>query len=388
VHSPKNYLIALLALTTVGGAYLAWRQHGELEQLRTAAMNKGERATLQKRVWDLERNNKQLNDRLAASSRPGHSADPVAGGPPTDARAEGRPGRGTANSLQQLEAMRDLIAKPEFQALMSVQQKARVDALYAPLFKNLNLTPEQTEKLKTILADRQTTLQDVASAAREQGIDPRRDPEGFKKLMESTQADINASIKSVLGVSGYSQFENYEKTLPQRNVVSQLQQRLSYTDTPLTSSQAEQLVQILAANTPARPAATSGNASQIQPPTPPLGGPDGGMMTFTRGQDAGALGAVIGNFLSGAPGAGALTLSPDGRGAAVSGIAPVTPAAVTQSQSVLSAPQVAALQQIQQQQQSQQQINKLISESMSAQRGGPGGPPPPPPSATPRPGGG
>ena len=34
MKSPKNYLIALLALTTVGGSILAWQQYGELVELR------------------------------------------------------------------------------------------------------------------------------------------------------------------------------------------------------------------------------------------------------------------------------------------------------------------------------------------------------------------
>ncbi len=367
MNSPKNYLIGLLALTTIGGAYLAWQQYGELVELRAAALNKDERSDLQKRVWDLDKTNKQLNERLTAQARTGDPESPLA----TVPAMEGRAGRGPGNPMQQMNALRDLMAKPEVQALINVQQKARIDAQYAALFKNLNLSPEQTEKLKTILADRQTTLQDASAAAREQGIDPRRDPDSYQKLMASVQSDINASIKSVLGDSGFTQFESYEKTLPQRNVVNQLQQRLSYTDTPLTTTQAEQLVQILASNTPVRPAANVITATPIAPPPP---GP--------RSPDLGALGAVIGNLAGSGPGGGLLALAGDGGRSLTT--APVTSTAINQSQAVLSAPQVAALQQIQQQQQSQQQLAKLIGETMGPQ-GGRGGTPPP---TTPPPRGG
>jgi hypothetical protein len=54
VKSPKTYIILLLAATTVGGAALAWRQYGELLELRAAAMNRDERADWQRRVWELE----------------------------------------------------------------------------------------------------------------------------------------------------------------------------------------------------------------------------------------------------------------------------------------------------------------------------------------------
>jgi hypothetical protein len=76
---PKTYLIALLALTTVGGSMLAWQQYGELVELRAAAMNKDERADLQKRAWDLERLNKQLRDQLAAQRPSGEDGTIAAG---------------------------------------------------------------------------------------------------------------------------------------------------------------------------------------------------------------------------------------------------------------------------------------------------------------------
>ena len=404
MHSPKNSLLALLALTTIGGAVLSWQQYAELVELRATALNKDERADLQKRVWDLEKLNKQLRDRLAAQRPAGDDPEAlltaVSGDAPPDRRDRGdrggRGGPGGNNPLQQVAALRDLMAKPEVQALMSVQQKAAVEARYAALFKSLALTPEQADKLKTVLAERQTTMQDVMSAALDQGLDPRRDREAYQKLMDGARADVNASIKAVIGDSGFAQLENYEKTLPQRNVVNQLQQRLSYSDTPLTSAQADQLVQILANNTPPpapRPAGTPG-----QPPSGDrgpgaalvLGGAPGG----GRGPDLGALGAMIGGVMGGGGpgpgGPGGLLAFSGGGDRGGNATAPITPAAVSQAQAVLAAPQVAALQQLQQQQQSQQQLAKIVVDTFAAQNaatnapaGKTGGPPPPTPPKKP-----
>jgi hypothetical protein len=66
VKSPKNYLILLLLATTVGGAVFAWRQYAELVELRAAAMNRDERADLQKRLWELEKLNRELQGLIAA----------------------------------------------------------------------------------------------------------------------------------------------------------------------------------------------------------------------------------------------------------------------------------------------------------------------------------
>jgi len=62
----------------------------------------------------------------------------------------------------------------------------------------------------------------------------------------------------------FAQYQNYEQTLPQRNVVTQLAQSLSYTGTPLQDAQVAQLVNILAANTPAQNQNASGLGGCLQ----------------------------------------------------------------------------------------------------------------------------
>jgi hypothetical protein len=271
--------------------------------------------------------------------------------------------------------------KPEVQAMVNLQLKAAIESRYAPLFKNLNLPGEQIERLKTLLAERTTTVQDVMAAAREQGINPRENPDAFKKIMADAQDQINNSIKSVIGDQGFAQLTNYEQTLPQRNLVNELAQRLSYTSTPLTPAQAEQMVQILAANPAPRPASTSGRSGSPSGPPPSFGrgGPPSPGFS-SRGSD---IGGMIAGVLGGGPGGMG---GPDaGRGSV-----PVTSAAVVQSQTVLAPPQVAALQQIQQQQQTQQHLRQLVGETLNANQPARGGPPPGTSSggtATPAPGG-
>jgi hypothetical protein len=356
VKSPQSYIIIVLALTTIGGAGLAWNQYRELVELRAAAMNADERADWQKRAWDLERSNRELQDQLAALRGPNPDepdamlADANVQRPgPEDGRGRGGRGARGGGPQQQMNAIRELTAKPEVQALLRVQQQAAIDARYAALFRNLNLPPEQLSRLKNLLAERQTTVQDVMMAAREQGLNPRNDPAGFSKLLADAQNEINNGIKAIVGDSGFSQLQNYEQTLPQRSIVNELQQRLSYTDTPLTAVQADQLVQILASNTPQRATNTSATPDRGPAPRGGFGGPGGD----------------VGGIIAGAMGGGVFNAVMDA--GARGGAAPVTSAAVAQSQTVLAPPQVAALQQIQQQQQSQQQLQQLLRSSLSNQ---------------------
>jgi hypothetical protein len=389
VNTPKTYLILLLALTTVGGAALAWRQYGELVELRASAMNRDERADLQKRLWDLEKLNRELQDQMAARRGAGDdngmesllAAVPGGDGNEEDRRRKGdRDGRKGGNDpRQQFAAMQALMSKPEVQALLNLQQKAAIEQRYAALFKSLNLTAEQAGQLTSLLAERGNTRRDVAEAARTAGIDPRENPQAYRKLFADAQNELNNGIKAVIGEQGYAQYQNFEKTLPQRALVDSLQQRLSYSAAPLTPTQADQLVQILAANQPPRPAPGAGS----QPGQPPARGPGGGDFVFDRGGPPGGFDGRASELMIGAvggPGMGAIFGSDMGRGP---GGPTVTAAAVAQAQAVLAPSQIAVLQQIQQQQQSQQQLQQLVRDTLAANQpagpsgtAAPGSPPP------------
>ncbi|PHX85279.1 MAG: hypothetical protein CK538_07675 [Opitutia bacterium] len=357
MKSPKSYLVAILACTTVGGAAYAWKQYQELIALRAAALSGDERADLQKRLWASEKRAKDLADQLAAKRDSAGSEEAIAEvedgaaggerGPRGDRRTRGPGGPGgLTNALSTLQ-------KPEIQRALALQQKGQLDARYASLFKNLNLSPAQLDKFKNLLVERQTSAMDVFTAAREQGIDPRRDPDGFRSLLASTQADIDASIKASVGEEGFKQYKSFEQTMPQRATADQLSQRLSYTATPLTAAQSASMVQILGQTAPQRAAATPGQTS-----TRPVG------VTESAGSGRGGPTMMIGGGLPGGFGGGG---NPG---------TPITDAAVNLAQGVLSGPQVDALKQLQQEQAAQQKISQTFRETMGGNTGGGGGTPP------------
>jgi hypothetical protein len=241
-----------------------------------------------------------------------------------------------------------MMDRPESARLMAIQQKAQVDARYAALFKKLGLAPDKLAQLKALLGDKLSTPIDVLTAAGQQGINPIQNPQEFRQLVQSAQGEIDDKIKSVLNSTDYAQYQDYVQTEPQRAVVNQLQQSLSYTDTPLSAAQADQLTQILAEISPARaPGVVTGAA-----------------IAYTRspGSDSNVVVAV------GPP-------PPDGGMAGVfAGGSTITDAAVARAQTVLSTAQVQALQEIQQQQQTAAQLRQQIFQS------GPGSGPPAPPT--------
>lgn len=315
MKSPTNILIALLAASILAVGLVAYSQYRELILLR-AQVAANDTSALSKKLADAQKTIRSLEDRLAALRGRGmrDGADAAGGDNPDNAGANAR-GRGG-----RWGGFAALGNNPEFQKLLAIQAKGRISQTYGALFKSLNLGPDQLAQFQQLLADKQQAMMDVLQAAREQGINPRTDPDGFKTLMTQAVAQTDQSIQQAIGDGAFQQYQQYQQTLPERNVVNSLQQQLSYTQTPLTDDQSNALISLLQQNQPQR----AGNG--------------------TSGTGDGA----------GGPGPGIMALVNGG------GNARVTDDAVAQAQGVLSAPQVAVLQQVQQQQQAQQQMQQLM----------------------------
>ena len=337
----KTYLLLCLGLALAGETTLAWRQYRELVELRSAALAGDERAAFEARVEELKRRNYELQARLAALQLAKTAAESVA----DVAKAREVARESAATERAQLAALlangSDAAAKqdealallgamadtPEFQKLLALAQHGKVDAKYAALFKRLKLTPEEQARLESLLTDKQSAFADAMIAARDQGLTGKAARDLANTVANATQKDISGSIKDLLGPQRFSQYQNYERTLPQRDLVDQLTQRLSYTSTPLTTGQQDRLVNVLA-TTAAAPKPAPGASPQSVKPVAPI-----------------------------APLPGSLA----GLGVATVASAPITNTAVAQSQSFLSPQQVAALQQMRQQQQAQQMLNNVLS---------------------------
>lgn len=331
MHSAKNYAVAFLAFTTLAVGVLAWRQHQELIALRAAALDPKERADWQQRLWAAEKSRAELEQQLAAApAMSQEEANPNAGGPPDAAfpGIEGVRAAGRGSARNRFAALMD---QPDMQRMMALQHKAALDGRYADLFKQLGLTPEQLDQFKNLLVEKTTAAMDVLAAARDQGVNPRRDRDTFRQLVAESEADVDASIRSVLGESGFAQYKDFERTQPQRAVVDQLEQRLSYSSTPLTPDQSAQLVKILDATSPA----SSGSASP------------GGFLgaALTRAAPVAAFGQQTS----------------------------ISEAAINQSLGVLAAPQIEALRQLQQEQQAQAEMAAAFRNQARGNRASPGG---------------
>ena len=226
----KNTIIGVLFLTTIAGGIYGWTQHRQNNALNAQV------ATLTKDLKNAARPSPRrpaADDTTLAQLTTGDTPLAQTG---TDARA-------TARAKWQ-----NIRQSPKGSQLLAAQQRDLLDRRYASLYKTLNLSPDQLDKFKDLLVERQNAARDVITVAREQGLDPRTDRAEIQQLVQQAQADVDNSIATAIGQDKFAQYQNYDQTAPQRIVVNQIAQSLNATSNPLTPAQNDQLVALLAQN--------------------------------------------------------------------------------------------------------------------------------------------
>jgi hypothetical protein len=233
VTSPRNYLLVFLALTTLGGAALALKQHLEITRLN---------AVLQEKDLDAQLHQHEFETKLAAAQagadkKTTASTDDAASQSPADDQHQ--PGRS--------DNMQAMTSDSDSAKLMAM---ARLDRSYGPLFKQLNLSPAQLAAFQNLLVEKQSAARDVLIAARDQGLNLRTDRAEIAQLVAQSNAEVDNQIQSTLGPDDFAQYQGYEQTLPERNTVSRLQQMMSSTNTPIPDQEVQPLIDALAGNAP------------------------------------------------------------------------------------------------------------------------------------------
>ena len=153
----------------------------------------------------------------------------------TERRREAR----AAQLARALEAFED----PELRMDMIERQMQRLDRGYADFFKQLNLTPEELDALKTLMAEL-TLLRMEGGLRASAASDEKRKAlrEDYSNQMVLLSGDING----LLGEEDAKKLTQYKNTLEYRGEVENFERSLSYTDTPLNERQAEGLIKAFA----------------------------------------------------------------------------------------------------------------------------------------------
>jgi hypothetical protein len=242
---PSHILAAALALVSLGLASLVWRQRGEIARLhatleRTANVGGVRRGAGQPAASTLTR-------ALAVPlSRPARAVNSPARDdefvPASAAAAPKAPRRATG--------LARLMADPEFIRAFTMHQEGALDARFADLFRRLNLSGEELAQFKRLLVEKESVALDVVAISQETPGGPLPAAE-VSASIRAAQSSVESAILASLGRDRYAVYHDFERTIAERAMVARLEQRLSYTATPLQPAQAEAVVRILARDEPA-----------------------------------------------------------------------------------------------------------------------------------------
>ncbi|HVU22728.1 MAG TPA: hypothetical protein VHE13_01300 [Opitutus sp.] len=247
----KDLLLSGLALSTAALGWIVWWQAGEIRGLESAVASVAPVAPAAVHV-------SRVLSRVYAAIAPREENGIPEAGPERTGAEFIPPGLRGAGDIPRHAGAGDMLGRlmqdPEFVAALSQQRYALLDARFAALFRRLDLDPGELARFKRLLVEKDNVALDVITVGAT-GDAGTVSPELVRDGVRVAQAQVDREIAASLGSERYGVYRDYERTLAQRAVVVQLEQRLSYTPTPLTVPQADALVQILAANnSPARSA--------------------------------------------------------------------------------------------------------------------------------------
>lgn len=243
MSQPRLAAIAILGLSTVTAAGIAYHQYQRAEALTQALADRAESPSLPVPRQNLDSPTlASSDDESVARSDSDDDESEVE----ETANRDRDNGRGRFDRSAFGNRMQTLMSDPEYAQAFQKQQRARLDGPYAELFAQLNLPPAALSQLQNLLVEKQNAARDVFMAAREEGLGGRENRDQLRELLQLTQEEIDSQIRETIGDQNFETLQAYEQTAPQRAVVDQLETRLSYSGTPLNTAQADALTTILA----------------------------------------------------------------------------------------------------------------------------------------------
>jgi len=119
-----------------------------------------------------------------------------------------------------------------------------IEKSYGPYIAGLQMTPEQASALKDLIMKKQMVGANIGISMLGGDVDAAKRSELMQQAKTETDA-VDQQIKQFLGPDNYTQFQAYEKTVPERMAISTFKDQLGSGPTALTPDQEQQLVQAM-----------------------------------------------------------------------------------------------------------------------------------------------
>jgi hypothetical protein len=234
----KTIVAAALALAAGTGLYAVHQSSQLRAQLQTLQQ---EQAPLTAQLRLLEQEHTQAAQQLAALKE-------------ENARLKSGPSatellklRGQVGVLRQRAATNDakaapasglakMMSDPAMKEYVRQAQLQRLRSLYADLFKELQLTPEQTDQFLQLSVGKASTFLAKFTAPAQGAPDP---------APAEAANDRESQMRALLGDAGYARYNEFSDELPARSTVSLLNSQLGAS--PLNNEQSASLIQVVKA---------------------------------------------------------------------------------------------------------------------------------------------
>ncbi len=244
----KTKLLVLLATTIVVATAVAVRVNARARRAASeAAADAAETAALGVKIGDVE-------DRLRAAQAAHSELEKKIAALQTAATAAehaGSAGQKPSGAKRSLNPATVIANNPEKLAAYLKDFRESLYLKYGAMFHALGLSPEQIEKFLDLKVWTEQHDMDVIAVAETKGIDSRNpSPEAmaaFKTMQREEAATIKQREADIFGPL-IDQYRGYVQAESVRTLVRRLSSSEAYPETPLTAAQVERVTQILADN--------------------------------------------------------------------------------------------------------------------------------------------
>lgn len=257
----QKVLIFVLAAATLGLAVWCGVQGRQLSvaqtQLRVEQHARealaGEQQSQAERVRELERVNARLENQVQQfatvtttlrTNEAVQRSNLTALAQRLQTAPAGGGGEGDALGQGMGEMIGKMMKDPAMREMMREQQKAVINMMYGGLYKELNLSPEEKDRLKELLTDAQLGNMDAAQGLLG-GTADAATKAAATKAIEDAKKQTDAGIKALLGEGRFAQYEEYQKSVGERMQIDQFKSQIAADGPPLRDDQSAQLLQIM-----------------------------------------------------------------------------------------------------------------------------------------------
>jgi hypothetical protein len=158
----------------------------------------------------------------------------------------------TPEDLQRMREAQDrqrrLLKDPEYRAAMIEQNKLAMRQTYADAASELGLSAAETDRLLTLLAERSLPDPEMIAAYSPAVPGTRPDDAQIRRWQEfamERQRQRDTELRNLLGDSRFSQWQDYERSLPQREQARELRHQFTSAGAPLDRDQERALGHLL-----------------------------------------------------------------------------------------------------------------------------------------------